>query len=135
RGWHAFAARAAHAKGPPQNGPRKHGTPPHFPFCRELLTAERPAGLEAGCALSLRGACARASPPRSRKTKETVMNRSMRLPLPGLCAASLAAWALLARPARADTIDECLPPKGAEIMEHLQKRGYKNVGVLHFRVE
>jgi hypothetical protein len=63
------------------------------------------------------------------------MNRSMRLPLPGLCAASLAAWALLVRPARADTIDECLPPRGAEVMEHLQKRGYKNVGVLHFRVE
>jgi hypothetical protein len=63
------------------------------------------------------------------------MNRSLCFPLPGLCVACLAAWALLARPARADTIEECLPPRGAEVMEHLQKRGYKNVGVLHFRVE
>jgi hypothetical protein len=63
------------------------------------------------------------------------MNRSMRFHLAGLCAASVAAWALLARPVRADTIDENLAPKAAEVMEHLQKQGYKNVGVLHFRVE
>ncbi len=55
-----------------------------------------------------------------------------------LCAlgvAVLIAWASFAPWSRADTIDENMAPKGAEIMEHLQKQGYKNVGILHFRVE
>jgi hypothetical protein len=42
---------------------------------------------------------------------------------------------LLARPARADLIDEKMLQSAAEIMEHLQKQGHKNVAVLNFRVQ
>jgi hypothetical protein len=54
----------------------------------------------------------------------------------GLLVGALAVWALAAPPARADKLDQSLMrTAGPPVMEHLRKQGYKNVGVLHFRVE
>ncbi len=53
----------------------------------------------------------------------------------GAAALALAVWSAAAPRARADVLDKEMLGSCATVMEHLQKQGYKNVGVLKFRVQ
>lgn len=51
------------------------------------------------------------------------------------CALAVGAWAGIASSARADNLDVMLLEQAPKVMDYLHKQGYKNIGVLPFRVQ